>query len=167
MSKRTPVQAGLNALDAQRIQAAANKTNQTIWLVGSRATGTAGPNSDWDYIMNGNAKQRNSAKSSLPGWTSAAIAAQNGLGHGVTTTGRGIDVFQNYSEFDSMGCYCALDMTRAYVEFAPAVVAMNGPLGQVSAGFAASHHIGNPNTGLQYINARSGANGSEAFDIPK
>jgi len=164
MPKRTPTQAGLTPLQAMRIQTAANKTSQTIWLVGSRANGTAGPNSDWDYVMNGSAKQRNSAKSSLPGWMTQGAASAVGLGPGVTNTGRGIDVFQNYSPFDDMGSYTALDLDRPYVEFAP-VIPVHGALGAVNPSFASAHHIGNPNTGLQYVNMRQSAGGI-AFDIP-
>lgn len=62
VSKSSPISAG----DSRRIQNAANKTKQTITVVGSRANGTAGLNSDWDYILSGNSAQRHSAASSLP-----------------------------------------------------------------------------------------------------
>nr|WP_255682838.1 RHS repeat-associated core domain-containing protein [Dyella sp. 2HG41-7] len=50
-----------------RIQNAANRIGRPINLVGSRATGTAGPNSDWDYVVDANAPTRNSVSRSLPG----------------------------------------------------------------------------------------------------
>lgn len=164
MPSRTPVQAAMTPAAAQRIQNAANRTHQTIYVVGSRSDGTFHAGSDWDYLLTGTAKQRQSAASSLPGWMSDNDAAQAGLGHGVTTTGRGIDIFQNYSPFDA-GTYAELDVTRPYVEFTPALV-RHGPLGQVNSAFVAAHAHGNPNTGLQYVNSKVGANGSVSFDIP-
>lgn len=70
--------------DAKRIQNAANKTNQTITVVGSRAKGTAGLNSDWDYIMSGNSAQRHAAASSVP----------RGVFGGEYNSG--IDIFSSY-----------------------------------------------------------------------
>jgi hypothetical protein len=151
---------------ANRIQNAANRTRQTIYVVGSRANGTAHAGSDWDYVLTGSKDQRQSAKSSLPGWMSEDNAAQNNLGHGYTNTGRGIDIFHNYSPHDARGGYVALDTTRPYVEFVPNVPVVGLPgRGPVNPAFIAAHAIGNPNTGLQYVNSRRGAQG-EAFDIP-
>ncbi|MCC3595807.1 MULTISPECIES: putative Ig domain-containing protein [unclassified Microcoleus] len=85
---RTWQEAGISPPDAQRIQRAANKTKQTIIVVGSRAKGTPKPTSDWDYILTGNSKQRSSAKSLLPRGTSG--------GEEINTIGRsesGIDIF--------------------------------------------------------------------------
>jgi hypothetical protein len=118
-------------------------------------------NSDWDYILTGNAKQRSSAKSSLPGWMTEDAAAQRYLGHGVTNTGRGIDIFQNYSPFDDLGRFVDLDVTRPYVEFVPAA---QGPLGPIR-NFAPASQQGGARSGLQYKNSRVGGNGSVAFDI--
>ena len=51
----------------RRIQNAANRSGQTITVVGSRAAGTAKPNSDWDYVVDANSKTRNNLSRSLPG----------------------------------------------------------------------------------------------------
>ena len=54
--------------DYNRIENAATKIDKTINVVGSRASGTANANSDWDYIIDGiNRKQWNKIKNSLPG----------------------------------------------------------------------------------------------------
>ena len=63
---RTWQEAKVSRSDAQRIQNAANRTHQTITVIGSRAAGTAGPKSDWDYVMSGNYSQRHSASTSVP-----------------------------------------------------------------------------------------------------
>lgn len=53
--------------DARRIQNAANARGVTIHVVGSRATGSAGPLSDWDYVIEGiNSRMRSRIQSSLP-----------------------------------------------------------------------------------------------------
>ncbi|WP_142249226.1 RHS repeat domain-containing protein [Bradyrhizobium sp. UNPF46] len=87
---RTPAQAGISSGDALRIQNAANRTQQQITVVGSRAAGTAKPTSDWDYIMSGSSRARHSASGSVPRGTS---------GGGVNASGRetGIDIFQTYN----------------------------------------------------------------------
>ena len=87
-AQRTWEEARISLPDAQRIQRAANKTKQTIIVVGSRAEGTPKPTSDWDYILTGNSKQRSSAKSLLPRGSSG--------GEMINTIGRsesGIDIF--------------------------------------------------------------------------
>lgn len=57
----------ISRADAQRIQNAADRKNQVIVVIGSRARGTAGPNSDWDYVMPGASnKTKHSLSSSLP-----------------------------------------------------------------------------------------------------
>ncbi|WP_246123926.1 RHS repeat-associated core domain-containing protein [Nocardia bhagyanarayanae] len=69
--------------DARRIQNAANARGVTIHVVGSRATGSAGPFSDWDYVIEGiNSRMRSRIQSSLP---QGAVE----LGHG-----RRIDIFR-------------------------------------------------------------------------
>ena len=87
---RSAEEAGIASSDAQRIQNAADRTQQRIAVVGSRAAGTAGPNSDWDYILSGASRQRQSASSSLPRGTA---------GGRQTMTGEetGIDIFQDYN----------------------------------------------------------------------
>ncbi|MEZ5901344.1 MAG: nucleotidyltransferase domain-containing protein [Hyphomicrobiaceae bacterium] len=51
--------------DISRIQNAADRYGTKITVVGSRAAGTAGPNSDWDYILEGKSPGR--IGQSLPG----------------------------------------------------------------------------------------------------
>ncbi|MCX7401046.1 MAG: hypothetical protein NT138_25470 [Planctomycetales bacterium] len=63
---RTWQEAKMNPDAARRIQNAANKTNQRITVVGSRAKGKTDPASDWDYIASGRSRQRGKAKNSLP-----------------------------------------------------------------------------------------------------
>lgn len=53
--------------DLRRIQNAANRTGETITIVGSRATGKTTPNSDWDYVINAKSKTQNNLARSLPG----------------------------------------------------------------------------------------------------
>lgn len=57
----------ITAQQALRIQNAANRIGKDISLVGSRARGTSKSESDWDYVINANARVRNSVSSSLPG----------------------------------------------------------------------------------------------------
>ncbi|WP_305779562.1 DUF6531 domain-containing protein [Nocardia nova] len=69
--------------DARRIQNAANLRGVTIHVVGSRASGTAGPWSDWDYVIEGiNSRTRSRIQSSLP-------QGSTELGYG-----RRIDIFR-------------------------------------------------------------------------
>jgi hypothetical protein len=56
--------------DFLRIQNAATRIKKAITLVGSRASGKAGANSDWDYVIQGglkNSKEWSKLKNSLPG----------------------------------------------------------------------------------------------------
>jgi RHS repeat-associated protein len=57
----------VGAAEAARIQNAANRIGERVHVVGSRAAGTAGPNSDWDFVVEASAKVRNSVSSALPG----------------------------------------------------------------------------------------------------
>ena len=100
-SDRTPL---ISSADAKRIQNAANKTNQTITVVGSRASGTAGLNSDWDYIMSGNSAQRHAAASSVP----------RGVFGGEYNSG--IDIFSSYVNGPNP---VMLDRSKPYIEFFP------------------------------------------------
>jgi hypothetical protein len=60
--------------DVTRIQNAADRAGVRITVVGSRAKGTAGPTSDYDYILSGGtSRSRHSLKASLP-------AGPSGLG---------------------------------------------------------------------------------------
>ncbi|MFD7736402.1 polymorphic toxin-type HINT domain-containing protein, partial [Kitasatospora phosalacinea] len=57
----------LTLSEIRRIQNAANRIGQSISVVGSRAAGTPGPNSDWDYVITGiNSRVKHSVSSSLP-----------------------------------------------------------------------------------------------------
>ena len=90
--------------DARRIQNAANRTHQNITVIGSRANGTAGPYSDWDYIMSGNSAQRHSAASSVP----------CGLCGGANNSG--IDIFSSYANGPKT---ISLDLNKPFIEFHP------------------------------------------------
>ncbi len=91
---------------ATQIQNAADRTGQTITLIGSQAAGTAGLDSDWDYILSGNSAQRHSAASSLPQGTSGGEVYRPG-----------IDIFQDYNP-NAPG-YNPLDPTRPHIIFYP------------------------------------------------
>lgn len=57
----------LSAGNITRIQNAVDRTGIETTVVGSRASGTAGPTSDWDYILRGgSSSSRSSIRSSLP-----------------------------------------------------------------------------------------------------
>ncbi|MFV0665572.1 RHS repeat-associated core domain-containing protein [Denitromonas sp.] len=104
----SPSSAGISPQSATRIQNAANRTNQVIIVVGSRASNNANSMSDWDYIMNGNSRQRGSASSSVP------RGASNVGGGG---NGSGIDVFQAYNPL--IPGYTPLNPQQPFVIFSP------------------------------------------------
>jgi RHS repeat-associated protein len=57
----------LSRSEARRIQNAADRTGQEISVVGSRASGTSRPESDWDYVIpNARSRTKHSLSSSLP-----------------------------------------------------------------------------------------------------
>lgn len=92
---------GITPGEATRIQNAANKIQKPINVVGSRAKGTAGALSDWDYVVEGlNANIRGKIKNSLP----------KGLGGGELTGSQwsGIDILKG-----------PLDKARSYIPFFP------------------------------------------------
>jgi hypothetical protein len=71
-AEREIVKEGNNVIskgEIRRIENAATRINKPIHLVGSRASGTAGIYSDWDYIIEGGIKKMewNKIKNSLPG----------------------------------------------------------------------------------------------------
>lgn len=107
---RTVEQAGMAPSDALRIQNAANRTHQRITVVGSRAEGTAGPLSDWDYIFSGPSHARPSAKTSVP---------RGKAGGELDIFGRetGIDRWQDYNP--GAPGYNPLDPLRPHVIFGP------------------------------------------------
>lgn len=74
----------LSAGDALRIENAATRIGKPITVVGSRAKGTAGAFSDWDYVIEGlNNKGWKQIKNSLPGSKSV-----------LDNTPRNIDIFK-------------------------------------------------------------------------
>ncbi|CAH1903827.1 hypothetical protein NTGHW29_150071 [Candidatus Nitrotoga sp. HW29] len=87
----------LGASEITRIQNAANRSGQEISVVGSRAGGMAKPASDWDYVIDANAKTRNSLSSSLPGAGNTAEGIRPNL-----------DVFKGQ-----------VDETRPFIRFFP------------------------------------------------
>ncbi len=77
-----------------RIQNAATKIGKPIYIVGSRASGTATGYSDWDYIIEGlTNKEWKKIKNSLPGAKSA-----------IDNVSRNIDIIRE-----------SLDVTRPYI----------------------------------------------------
>lgn len=87
----------LGASEITRIQNAANRSGQEISVVGSRAGGTAKSTSDWDYVIDANAKTRNSLSRSLPGAGNTAEGIRPNL-----------DVFKG-----------RVDETRPFIRFFP------------------------------------------------
>lgn len=72
---------------SSRIQAVADRYQIPIWLVGSRASGTATLLSDFDYVISASHRVRNSAKYYLP--------------HGPRVgQGTGIDIFPGPVDID-------------------------------------------------------------------
>ncbi len=67
----------ITASQARRIQNAANRSGKEIGLVGSRAKGTARPDSDWDFVIDANHKTRNNLSRSLPGGKDVKQGVQN------------------------------------------------------------------------------------------
>jgi hypothetical protein len=98
-------QAKIAPADAIRIQNAANRTEQTIVVIGSRASGKSNPLSDWDYILTGKSRQRQSATSSLP----------RGVWGGANNSG--IDIFQCYNP-NAPG-YALLNPDQPFLIFDP------------------------------------------------
>ncbi|WP_228407033.1 RHS repeat-associated core domain-containing protein [Chryseobacterium sp. MYb7] len=80
----TQALSALSVGDALRIENAATRINKPIIVVGSRASGTAGAYSDWDYIIEGglNSRDWSKIKNSLPGAKST-----------IDNTPRNIDIF--------------------------------------------------------------------------
>lgn len=80
----------LSPNEIRRVQNAADRTNQTITVVGSRASGKSGPGSDWDYIFSGKSSARHSARSSVPRGSSGGEIGRSGVHSG-------IDVWQDFN----------------------------------------------------------------------
>ncbi len=89
----------LSAGDALRIENAATRINKPITVVGSRANGTAGAYSDWDYVIEGglNSRDWSKIKNSIPGAKST-----------IDNTPRNIDIFTG-----------AVDKTKPHVTINP------------------------------------------------
>lgn len=97
-------QEGLTPDEWRRIQAFADRYGVTVHVVGSRAAGTAGPASDYDYIVAGNSRTRRSARRELPRSGSGGEVGRSG--------GRtGIDVFDPR--------VAPLDRARPHITFEP------------------------------------------------
>jgi hypothetical protein len=99
-----PPGGGLSAADRQRIQRFADEQGVEVNVVGSRANGTAGPDSDYDYIIGeagGTSAQRNAARRELPRGTAGGEVHPS---RGET----GIDVFRD-----------TLDRERPHITFRP------------------------------------------------
>jgi hypothetical protein len=100
------IRAGGKIADAAAgaIQRFANKHGVDVAVVGSRAKGTARADSDWDYVIGGNAKTRKAALRELPRGTA---------GGGIKANGResGIDVFNANKD--------PLDKNRPHMIFTP------------------------------------------------
>lgn len=92
--------------EATQIQSFADKYGTTVNVVGSRANGTAGPFSDFDYILGdagATSKLRGYARQQLPSGISGGEIGSDGVG-------TGIDVFK-----------APLDPSRPYISFNPKV----------------------------------------------
>ncbi len=100
----------LSSAATQRIQNAANRTQQEITVIGSRASGKASSISDWDYIMSGKSSQRHSARSSVPRGTQGGEI--NSMGNET-----GIDVWQNYNP--NAPNYSTLNPNEPHIIFRP------------------------------------------------
>ena len=102
----------LSASEIKRIQNAANRTQQKITLIGSRAKlkGGNGETSDYDFILSGKSSQRHSASSSLPRGTQGG--SQNSMGNEI-----GLDIFQDYNS--KAPDYNVLDKNRPHIIFSP------------------------------------------------
>jgi hypothetical protein len=76
----------LTAHEMRRIQAFVDRYSVTVHVVGSRAAGTSGPHSDYDYIVAVNSRIRRLARRQLP-------RARYGGEIGRSGGDAGIDVF--------------------------------------------------------------------------
>jgi len=79
----------INPRDAARIQAVADKIQQPIHVVGSRAKGTASALSDWDYVI--------PDVKSKPAHTARKYLPRGVAGGEIAASGRetGIDIFKD------------------------------------------------------------------------
>jgi hypothetical protein len=108
----SPTLGSLTPSQANTIQAFADRFNAEVNVVGSRAAGTAGPSSDFDYVIGGNASLRNSASYYLP----RGAAGGEISGSGIET---GIDIFNANRT--------PLDPGRPFIQFAPGQAPIVGP----------------------------------------
>ena len=82
----------LTASELKRLENAASRINTDIYLVGSRASGTAKLLSDWDYIINTNSRGWTKIKNSIPG----APSRINGLPRNNEWLGKSVDFSKPY-----------------------------------------------------------------------
>jgi RHS repeat-associated protein len=106
-----PILGSLTPSQARTIQAFSERFGAEVNVVGSRAAGTAGQLSDFDYVIGGNASLRNSAGYYLP-----RGAAGGELRGGLES---GIDIFNANRT--------PLDQTRPFIQFTPGKQPVVGP----------------------------------------
>ena len=68
----------LTPAQARQIQAFSERFGAEVNVVGSRAAGTAGPFSDFDYVVGGNAKLRHAAENFLPRNPQSVMGTEGG-----------------------------------------------------------------------------------------
>lgn len=107
-----PTLGSLTPSQANLIQAFADRFGAEVNVVGSQAAGTAGPLSDFDYVIGGNASLRNSASYYLP--RGAAGGEINASGFET-----GIDILNANRT--------PLDPTRPFIQFTPGQPPVVGP----------------------------------------
>jgi hypothetical protein len=112
--RRAPVETGpivgggaklenLNPTVQARIQGFVDSHGQNVTVVGSRAGGTAGPFSDYDYLIGGNSKLRAIARWQLPRGPAGGAVGPRGE--------TGIDIFNQNN--------MPLDPTKPHIIFRP------------------------------------------------
>ena len=104
----------LTPAQARQIQAFSDKFGAEVNVVGSRAAGTAGPFSDFDYVIGGNSSLRHSAERFLPKNPQSVMGNEAG-----NLPFRGIDIFNANKT--------PLDPTRPFIQFTPGQPPVVGP----------------------------------------
>lgn len=104
----------LTPSQVRQIQAFVDRFEVEVNVVGSRAAGTAGPSSDFDYVIGGNASLRHSAERFLPRNPQSVTGSEAG-----NLPFRGIDVFNANKT--------PLDPTRPFIQFTPGQAPVVGP----------------------------------------
>jgi hypothetical protein len=93
----------LRERDRARIQDFVNRTGIEVTVIGSRASGTAHANSDFDYLIGGKSRDRQRARRELPRGSGGGEIGPRGE--------TGIDIFNANKE--------ALDLTKPHIIFRP------------------------------------------------